>query len=60
MNIPGLLNYLHWRKSSQWFVLTRQHASIVNNDTAVDGAFRQFCVSADDIDVCCRYGDCLQ
>ena len=52
MTIPGVLTINHWRKSSQWFVLTREHAVTVRDDTIVDAAFRQYCVSRG-LDLCC-------
>lgn len=33
----------HWRKSSQWFALTRAHAQLVVDDTIIDGIFRKDC-----------------
>ena len=33
----------NWRKSSQWFALTRAHAQIVVEDTIIDAIFRKDC-----------------
>ncbi|PRW32548.1 Transcription initiation factor TFIID subunit 13 [Chlorella sorokiniana] len=33
----------HWRKSWQWFALTREHVELILNDTEVDGALRAHC-----------------
>ena len=30
----------HWRKSAQWFALTRYHAELVVSDVEVANAFR--------------------
>ena len=32
-----------WRKSSQWFALTRPHAQLFLDDTVVDAVFRRHC-----------------
>ncbi|KAL6777609.1 hypothetical protein ACKKBG_A14935 [Auxenochlorella protothecoides x Auxenochlorella symbiontica] len=32
-----------WRKSAQWFMLTRRHAFITVTDTVVEGVFRKEC-----------------
>ena len=32
-----------WRKSSQWFALTRAHAQVIVDDTIIDGIFRRDC-----------------
>jgi len=32
-----------WRKSSQWFAVTRQHARLFLEDTVVDAVFRRVC-----------------
>ncbi|KAI3426374.1 hypothetical protein D9Q98_008746 [Chlorella vulgaris] len=37
-----------WRKSGQWFMLTRRHAEVVVQDEVVDQAFRQHCWVAQD------------
>ena len=47
-----------WRKSSQWSVLTRAHASLVAEDTAVDPLFRAICRSKDWDDELKRRYDC--
>jgi hypothetical protein len=41
----------HWRKSSQWFGLTRKHAVLVTSDTLFLDIFRQHCWSGWDGDV---------
>jgi len=33
----------HWRKSSQWFGITRAHAELVMKDTVVNRAFHDHC-----------------
>lgn len=33
----------NWRKSSQWFAATREHARIFVDDTIIDGIFRKDC-----------------
>lgn len=40
----------HWRKSSQWFALTRAHAARVLADARVLAAFAAFCRNAWDAD----------
>ncbi len=35
------LGALPWRKSSEYFTLTRPHAELVVNDTALDAVFAQ-------------------
>lgn len=37
------LKRTHWRKSSQWMMLIRQHAMVAVNDTEVDRAFGKHC-----------------
>lgn len=41
----------HWRKSSQWFALTRKHAQLVLEDTHVLDLFQRYCQNAWDNDV---------
>jgi len=36
----------HWRKSSQWFSLTREHATHVLADASVLATFAAFCRNA--------------
>lgn len=36
-----------WRKSSQWFALSRSHAELVINDTEVEAIFKGGCYSRD-------------
>ncbi len=38
-------NASHWRKSSQWFVLTRPHAALAIADDHVQEIFRRYCYS---------------
>ena len=38
----------HWRKHWQWFALSRQHAELVDNDTAVESSFSEHCAFAMD------------
>lgn len=33
----------HWRKSSQWFGLKREHAELVMADTEIDTSFHDHC-----------------
>lgn len=40
---PGRVFRTHWRKSSQWFELTRDHASVVLSDELVYRAFEAHC-----------------
>ena len=37
------LHLEHWRKSSQWFAVSRAHADIIVNDPNVDPIFRKEC-----------------
>ena len=41
----------HWRKSSQWFALTRKHAQLVMEDTELLPIFAQHCQNAWDNDL---------
>ena len=41
----------HWRKSSQWFALTRKHAELVMQDTDLLPIFAQHCQNAWDNDL---------
>ena len=41
----------HWRKSSQWFALTRKHAELVAENTELQDIFQQHCKSAFDSDL---------
>ena len=41
----------HWRKSSQWFALTRKHAELVMQDTELLHIFQQHCQNAWDNDL---------
>ena len=41
----------HWRKSSQWFALTRKHAELVMQDTELLPIFAQHCQNAWDNDL---------
>jgi hypothetical protein len=36
----------HWRKSSQWFALTRKHAELVMADTEILDIFQKYCQNA--------------
>lgn len=47
-----------WRKSSQWSALTRAHARLVVDDTAVDALFRAICTSRDWDEALQRRYDC--
>ena len=40
---PPLLRQHHWRKSWQWFELTRAHVELVLQDTVIDDVFRRYC-----------------
>ena len=40
----------HWRKSSQWFMLTREHAKMVLEDEEIYRKFEQYCVEGYDKD----------
>jgi hypothetical protein len=33
----------HWRKSSQWFGISRAHAELVMADTVINKAFHDHC-----------------
>lgn len=44
----GELSLKHWRKSAQWASLTRKHAKIVADDTAVADVFAKHCRVATD------------
>ncbi|CAL8472071.1 g11613 [Coccomyxa elongata] len=48
----------HWRKSSQWFALTRKHAQLVLEDTHILDLFQRYCQNAWDNDVN-RWRDCF-
>ncbi|KAK9823942.1 hypothetical protein WJX72_006544 [[Myrmecia] bisecta] len=37
------LHWWHWRKSSQWFAITREHAQVVLNDTTINAVFKEHC-----------------
>ena len=37
------LHLEHWRKSSQWFAVSRAHADLIVNDPNVDPIFRKEC-----------------
>ena len=37
------LNQSHWRKSSQWFSLSRSHAQLLVQDRYVKPRFQKFC-----------------
>ena len=41
----------HWRKSSQWFALTRKHAELIMQDTELLPIFQQHCQNAWDNDL---------
>ena len=41
----------HWRKSSQWFALTRKHAELIMQDTELLHIFQQHCQNAWDNDL---------
>ena len=41
----------HWRKSSQWFALSRKHAEIVLDDTYILDLFQRYCQNAWDNDL---------
>lgn len=41
----------HWRKSSQWFALSRAHAELVLADQDVLAVFAAYCRNAWDADV---------
>lgn len=41
----------HWRKSSQWFALTRKHAEAVMRDSELLPVFQQHCQNAWDNDL---------
>ena len=40
---PPLFRKHHWRKSWQWFELTRPHAELVLQDKVIDDVFRRYC-----------------
>eukprot|EP00884_Botryococcus_braunii_P016679 jgi/Botrbrau1/3695/Bobra.0008s0022.1 len=44
---PVKLRQSLWRKSSQWFALSRSHAELVANDTDLDALFQTICHSLD-------------
>ncbi|EIE23577.1 hypothetical protein COCSUDRAFT_41776 [Coccomyxa subellipsoidea C-169] len=48
----------HWRKSSQWFALSRKHAEIVLDDTYILDLFQRYCQNAWDNDLN-RWRDCF-
>lgn len=33
----------HWRKSSQWFGLNREHAELIMSDAAINQVFHDHC-----------------
>ncbi len=35
--------YNHWRKTSQWFTVTRNHATVLVGDREVNEAFERYC-----------------
>lgn len=48
----------HWRKSSQWFMLTRNHAEVVANDSEVADLFKEHCKVGND-SALNRWRDCI-
>lgn len=52
------LKAYHWRKSTQWFMLTREHAQVVLEDEEIYRRFEEFCWSDHDPDYR-RYRDCF-
>ncbi|KDD76804.1 beta-1,6-N-acetylglucosaminyltransferase enzyme [Helicosporidium sp. ATCC 50920] len=48
----------HWRKSGQWFMLTRRHVAAVLGDVRVFRKFERYCVPGWDHDYR-RYRDCF-
>lgn len=50
----------HWRKSSQWFALSRKHAQLVLEDTHVLDLFQRFCQNAwdNDLNRCVHHPRC--
>ncbi|KAK9905675.1 hypothetical protein WJX75_004479 [Coccomyxa subellipsoidea] len=48
----------HWRKSSQWFALSRKHVQIILDDTHILDLFQHYCQSAWDNDLN-RWRDCF-
>uniref|UniRef100_A0A1D1ZV90 Uncharacterized protein n=1 Tax=Auxenochlorella protothecoides TaxID=3075 RepID=A0A1D1ZV90_AUXPR len=45
------LGIRHWRKASQWFMLTREHAKVVLEDVHVFKQFEAYCYSGWDPDI---------
>ncbi|GJY32353.1 putative glycosyl transferase 14 [Tanacetum coccineum] len=44
-----VINVNHWRKGSQWVILTRKHAEIIVKDEVVFPMFQQHCQASDTI-----------
>lgn len=59
MEIPNVLNSSHWRKSSQWIMLTRAHAKVVLEDVEIYRKFEEHCWSAWDKSRGTWYKDCF-
>ena len=46
------MNQGFWRKSSQWFSLTRSHAELLVRDTQMQAKFEQYCNGYQDGNFC--------
>jgi len=58
MEVPGVLEEQHWRKSSQWFSLSRQHVAAILKDTLVYRSFEKHCKIGQDTELN-RWMDCI-
>lgn len=43
----AVLHKENWRKSAEWFAITRDHAQLAADDVAVDLLFQQYCAGMD-------------
>lgn len=50
MEIPGVFERKHWRKSSQFWSLIRAHAKVVVEDVDIFRKFEEFCLHDEDRD----------
>lgn len=46
MDTP-VMHLEHWRKSHEWFALSREHAQLAADDVAVEATFRKYCNGKD-------------
>ena len=49
MEVPGLLNATIWRKSQQWWSLSRKHAQVIADETVLEKIFSRLCNAGMDV-----------